>query len=93
MYEGHRFSYENMTMGLQLILWGFFKKIVIASRPMKSPSSRGPIGWLAPSFIAVSIHLIGIGGVSMNSLGELLLSRGVPISPAYAPLEWTKVPL
>ena len=26
------------------------------------------------------IHLIGIGGVSMNSLGELLLSRGVPIS-------------
>lgn len=24
------------------------------------------------------IHLIGIGGVSMNSLGELLLSRGVP---------------
>lgn len=32
MYEGHRFSYENMTMGLQLILWGFFKKIVIADR-------------------------------------------------------------
>ena len=26
------------------------------------------------------IHLIGIGGVSMNSLGELLLSRGAPIS-------------
>ena len=26
------------------------------------------------------IHLIGIGGVSMNSLGELLLSRGVPVS-------------
>ena len=26
------------------------------------------------------IRLIGIGGVSMNSLGELLLSRGVPVS-------------
>ena len=26
------------------------------------------------------IHLIGIGGVSMNSLGELLLSKGVPVS-------------
>ena len=25
------------------------------SRPMKSASSSGPIGWLAPSFIAVSI--------------------------------------
>ena len=27
------------------------------------------------------IHLIGIGGVSMNSLAELLLSKGVPTSP------------
>lgn len=26
------------------------------------------------------IHLIGIGGVSMNSLGQLLLHRGVPVS-------------
>ena len=25
-----------------------------------------------------TIHLVGIGGVSMNSLGELLLSMGVP---------------
>ena len=32
LYEGHEFSYKNMTMGLQLILWGFFKKIVIADR-------------------------------------------------------------
>lgn len=27
-----------------------------------------------------TIHLIGIGGVSMNSLGELLLSMGVPVT-------------
>ena len=26
------------------------------------------------------IHLIGIGGVSMSALGELLLSLGVPVS-------------
>lgn len=26
------------------------------------------------------IHLVGIGGVSMNSLGELLLSMGVPVT-------------
>lgn len=32
LYEGHSFSYKNMTMGLQLIVWGFFKKIVIADR-------------------------------------------------------------
>jgi D-alanyl-lipoteichoic acid acyltransferase DltB (MBOAT superfamily) len=28
-YEKHKFSYNNVTNGLKLIAWGFFKKIVI----------------------------------------------------------------
>lgn len=32
LYEGHRFEYRNFTFGIQLILWGFFKKLVIADR-------------------------------------------------------------
>ncbi len=32
LYEGHRFEYENLTHGAQLILWGFFKKLIIADR-------------------------------------------------------------
>ncbi|MDR3643623.1 MAG: MBOAT family O-acyltransferase [Clostridia bacterium] len=32
LYEGHRFDYRNFTGGLQLILWGLLKKIVIADR-------------------------------------------------------------
>lgn len=32
LYEGHRFAYVNLTHGVQLILWGFFKKLVIADR-------------------------------------------------------------
>lgn len=32
LYEGHDFDYENLTFGIQLILWGMFKKIVIADR-------------------------------------------------------------
>lgn len=32
LYEGHRFDYRNLTRGAQLILWGFFKKIIIADR-------------------------------------------------------------
>ncbi|MCQ2546172.1 MAG: MBOAT family protein [Clostridia bacterium] len=32
LYEGHRFDYSNLTRGAQLILWGFFKKLVIADR-------------------------------------------------------------
>lgn len=30
--EGVKFSYENVTQGAQLVLWGFFKKLVIADR-------------------------------------------------------------
>ena len=29
---GHRFSYEVLTSGIQRMLWGFFKKLVIAAR-------------------------------------------------------------
>ena len=32
LYEGHSFSYKNLTYGAQLMLWGFFKKLVIADR-------------------------------------------------------------
>jgi alginate O-acetyltransferase complex protein AlgI len=32
LYEGHAFSYTNFTLGLQRIVWGLFKKMVIADR-------------------------------------------------------------
>ena len=32
LYEGHRISYENITYGIQLMLWGLFKKLVVANR-------------------------------------------------------------
>lgn len=32
LYEKHRFSYKNLAFGAQRILWGIFKKIVIAER-------------------------------------------------------------
>lgn len=31
-YVEHKFKYEEVTKGLKLMLWGFFKKIVIADR-------------------------------------------------------------
>lgn len=31
-YEKHTFEYSNVTAGLKLMAWGFFKKIVIADR-------------------------------------------------------------
>lgn len=32
LYEGHSFDYERLCKGVQLILWGLFKKTVIADR-------------------------------------------------------------
>ena len=32
LYEKHRFSYMNICMGSQRILWGFFKKLVVCER-------------------------------------------------------------
>ena len=32
LYEPHKFNYENVKFGIQLMLWGYFKKMVIADR-------------------------------------------------------------
>lgn len=32
LYEPHVFDYDNAKFGLQLMLWGYFKKVVIADR-------------------------------------------------------------
>lgn len=32
LYAGHKFNYRTFTFGCQRILWGFFKKLVIAER-------------------------------------------------------------
>ena len=32
LYERHRFSYDNLCLGSQRILWGLFKKLVISDR-------------------------------------------------------------
>lgn len=38
LFEGHRFEYRNISRGCQRILWGLFKKFVVAERmqPMKT---------------------------------------------------------
>lgn len=32
LFAGHHFSYETVTQGMWLIIWGYFKKLVIADR-------------------------------------------------------------
>jgi D-alanyl-lipoteichoic acid acyltransferase DltB (MBOAT superfamily) len=32
LYEGHKFDYQRIKFGIMLIIWGYFKKLVIADR-------------------------------------------------------------
>lgn len=32
LYDSHNITYKNLTFGIQLMLWGYFKKMVIADR-------------------------------------------------------------
>lgn len=32
LYEGHKFNYQNICFGVQRILWGLFKKLVVSER-------------------------------------------------------------
>lgn len=32
LFKGHEFSFENFELGIQLMLWGYFKKLLIADR-------------------------------------------------------------
>lgn len=58
------FSSENVTLGLQLMLWGLFKKVVIADRlaifvdaAYKTPSTSSPVDLLlATYFFAFQIY-------------------------------------
>lgn len=62
--EKHEFNYSDVTGGLKLMAWGFFKKVVIADRLAElvdgvygSPESHGTFGLaLATVFFAYQIY-------------------------------------
>lgn len=77
------FSYENISMGFRLILWGFFKKIVIADRLSSivseaynnNPNNNAWIYWVGTLFFAFQIYCdfsaysdIAIGSAKMMGI-------------------------
>lgn len=59
----HRFSFDNLTKGAELILWGYFKKLVIADRlnifvsnVFSDPIKNGSIYTLAIFFDVIQIY-------------------------------------
>lgn len=73
LYEGHEFRYTNLTHGAQLILWGFFKKLIIADRVAilvtqvfdNYADYSGSIVLLAMLFYTIQIYADFSGGIDI----------------------------
>ena len=73
LYEGHRFEMENLSFGAQLMLWGFFKKLIIADR-IAIPCAQifenhsdysGSIVFAAFLFYTIQIYADFSGGIDI----------------------------
>lgn len=77
LIEGHDFNYEDITYGAQLIMWGFFKKLVIAERI----APIAPVVYAGYEEYSGTVLFIGIvcGAIHlyMDFSGGIDISRGV----------------
>lgn len=83
------FNYENAVIGIRMMLWGYFKKLVIADRfaiavnsVYDSPSTQpGPIIAIATLFYAFQIYLDFSGYIDIaRGAGRIL---GFELSPNF----------
>ena len=74
LYEPHKFSGKNLKFGLQRILWGFFKKLVIADRilvaikPLIATDSAydGAYVFILIIFYSIQIYADFTGGIDIT---------------------------
>jgi len=81
LYVGHRFDYTRVCYGLQLMMWGFFKKVVIADR-IATPVNmifnnfdeyHGLIVFLAAAGYGIQIYSDFSGGMDIaRGLSQIL---------------------
>jgi len=81
LYEGHDFDAKNVSLGIQRILWGFFKKLVIADRIMpvvrtitQDPDTyQGVFVLVGMVFYAVQLYADFTGGIDITiGIAEVL---------------------
>lgn len=74
LYEGHSFDYDQITKGLQLILWGMIKKMVVADRlgMIVDPIFDDYLSYTGLTFLAgaaiygMQIYMDFSGGIDMT---------------------------
>jgi D-alanyl-lipoteichoic acid acyltransferase DltB (MBOAT superfamily) len=76
-HEEHHFSYENLLIGLRLMLWGLFKKIVIADRlaiyvnqVYRSPDNYSALNIVVATFFFAYQVYFDFAGYSDIALGS-----------------------
>ena len=73
LYEGHDFDYKRLCFGVQLMLWGLIKKLIIAERialPVNYLFDRpteysGPIVFLAAAMYGLQVYADFSGGMDI----------------------------
>ncbi len=73
LYEGHDFSYSNLTSGMQLALWGYMKKMLIADRLStvvtyffdNSSSYSGSLIFFAAALYGLQVYTDFSGGMDV----------------------------
>lgn len=81
MFQEHSFNATNIKYGLQRIIWGYFKKLVIADRLLpavnlliRNPDQyQGIFVFIAMIFYAVQLYADFTGGIDITiGIGEVL---------------------
>lgn len=81
LYAGHSFDFKNLSFGIQRILWGFFKKLVIADRILvavrtitQDPETyQGVYVLVGMVFYAIQLYADFTGGIDITiGIAEVL---------------------
>lgn len=76
LYEGHELKYENIKHGFQLILWGLFKKLVIADRLLIAVNALLPIKQELTNGYSLLLLVIHCAQLYMDFSGGIDIVRG-----------------
>ncbi|MBR3786895.1 MAG: MBOAT family protein [Firmicutes bacterium] len=84
--ERHDFKYENLKFGAQLILWGFFKKLVIADRVALISNTifepgfdfNGGTVWLGVIAYSFQIYCDFSGGIDITRGAAQMMGINLP---------------
>ena len=77
LWEGHRFSLDRTRDGAQLMLWGFFKKMVIADRAALFVNSVYAVDSTSGGFMVVIATLLYAVQIYTDFSGCVDISRGI----------------